>query len=189
MELKDKHSIRVISRAIHFIEQFCKEDTGLKEHIESELAGLLLNIPEEQPSAPVSVDERQLQSILIDLETGAIDKYAAFDLIQTLFAQFASQPQKMINEEIELSMTHIFENTKRIHGNSESIDWIKVAIHRSAEYLTHASQSQSKQEYHRLASQVTDEEIEASIMIRGEMADYVTGYIAGAKAMRDNKIK
>ncbi len=29
----------------------------------------------------------QLQSILIDLENGALDKYAAFDLIKTLFAQ------------------------------------------------------------------------------------------------------
>jgi len=30
-------------------------------------------------------NEKQLKSILIDLETGAIDKYAAYDLITTLF--------------------------------------------------------------------------------------------------------
>jgi hypothetical protein len=33
------------------------------------------------------------------------------------------------------SMEKIFENTKRIHGNSEAIDWIKVAIHKSASYI------------------------------------------------------
>lgn len=39
-------------------------------------------------------------------------------------------------EKIIESLTYIFENTKRIHGNSEAIDWIKVAIHKSAEYLS-----------------------------------------------------
>lgn len=35
--------------------------------------------------------EKQLKSILIDLETGEIDKYAAFDLIQTLYKDLACE--------------------------------------------------------------------------------------------------
>lgn len=38
-------------------------------------------------------------------------------------------------KEIIQSVESIFENTKRIHGNSEAIDWQKVAIHKSVEYI------------------------------------------------------
>lgn len=38
-------------------------------------------------------------------------------------------------KEIIQSVEYIFENTKRIHGNSEAIDWQKVAIHKSVEYI------------------------------------------------------
>jgi hypothetical protein len=37
--------------------------------------------------------------------------------------------------EIVKSVEHIFENTKRIHGNSEVIDWQKIAIHKSVSYI------------------------------------------------------
>lgn len=32
----------------------------------------------------------------------------------------------------------IFENTKRIHGNSDAIDWMKVASHKTATYFSDA---------------------------------------------------
>jgi len=38
-------------------------------------------------------------------------------------------------EEIIQSVEYIFENTKRIHGKSEAIDWQKVAIHKSVSYI------------------------------------------------------
>jgi len=41
----------------------------------------------------------------------------------------------MEKKEIISVLEEVFENTKRIHGNSESIDWIKLAIHKSASFL------------------------------------------------------
>jgi len=38
-------------------------------------------------------------------------------------------------EEIIQSVEYIFENTKRIHGNSEALDWQKIAIHKSVSYI------------------------------------------------------
>lgn len=38
-------------------------------------------------------------------------------------------------EEMALSIENIFKNTKNIHGNSKSIDWIKVASYKAAGYL------------------------------------------------------
>ena len=38
-------------------------------------------------------------------------------------------------EEIIQSVEYIFENTKRIHGNSDAIDWQKIAIHKSVSYI------------------------------------------------------
>ena len=38
-------------------------------------------------------------------------------------------------EEIIESVEYIFENTKRIHGNSEALDWQKIAIHKSVDYI------------------------------------------------------
>lgn len=48
------------------------------------------------------------------------------------------QPIEPINKERVIeAMEHIFANVKRIHGNSEALDWIKIAIHRSAEYISY----------------------------------------------------
>ena len=44
---------------------------------------------------------------------------------------------KTLQEQIAENIEHIFDNTKRIHGNSEALDWIKIAIHRSAEFIYH----------------------------------------------------
>jgi hypothetical protein len=38
-------------------------------------------------------------------------------------------------KEIIQSVEYIFENTKRIHGNSEALDWQKIAIHKSVSYI------------------------------------------------------
>lgn len=38
-------------------------------------------------------------------------------------------------EKIIEVMEYVFANTKRIHGNSEAIDWQKVAIHKSADAI------------------------------------------------------
>ncbi len=35
------------------------------------------------------------------------------------------------------NIEHIFRNTERIHGKSEAIDWVKVASHKAAEWITH----------------------------------------------------
>ena len=38
-------------------------------------------------------------------------------------------------EEIAKAVEYIFENTKRIHGNSEALDWQRVAIYKSVSYI------------------------------------------------------
>lgn len=37
--------------------------------------------------------------------------------------------------EIIQHMINIFDNTKRIHGKSTTLDWVKIAIHNSVEFL------------------------------------------------------
>jgi hypothetical protein len=46
--------------------------------------------------------------------------------------------QFLDKDKVNKAITHIFDNTKRIHKESKVIDWVKVAIHKSAEYLCHA---------------------------------------------------
>jgi hypothetical protein len=41
----------------------------------------------------------------------------------------------MKTEEISEAIELIFKNTERIHGNSDGLDWIKIASIRSAKYL------------------------------------------------------
>ena len=57
------------------------------------------------------------------------------------------------------------------------------------EYYTNEIIRAMQEYYKSKLAKITDEDIEASLMIRGEMADYVVGYIEGAKAMRNGKIK
>ena len=38
-------------------------------------------------------------------------------------------------EEIVNTVEYIFENTKRIHGNSEALNWQKIAIYKSVSYI------------------------------------------------------
>jgi hypothetical protein len=44
-------------------------------------------------------------------------------------------PPPMSKSDIADSIEHIFKNEERIHGKSESIDWIKLAAHKAASYL------------------------------------------------------
>jgi len=64
--------------------------------------------------------------------------------------------KSLTKEQIIESMTYIFENTKRIHGNSEAIDWIKVAIHKSAEYITQESEEKKTADVYKFSDRLDE---------------------------------
>jgi len=71
---------------------------------------------------------------------------------------------KTKEEELIEAMESIFTNTERIHGKSEALDWIKIAIHRSAEYINRVLYASEQ-------CQKRDELLEISFRLIGEVID------------------
>jgi hypothetical protein len=50
-------------------------------------------------------------------------------------------------EELANSIENIFKNTKRIHGDSDVIDWAKLAAHKTATFLEAKSKEEAQERY------------------------------------------
>jgi hypothetical protein len=69
------------------------------------------------------------------------------------------------------SIEHIFKNVQRIHGNSEALDWIKIASSRVAEYLSHQQPEKtvfiSDEEIESFATKMTQDPVRWNYLVDG----------------------
>jgi len=100
--------------------------------------------PVNESGKAIIVDEKWLKNIIIkfqewQLEHGILNANFAHNVVANKFLNLMEPQVKTIDLNPDI-IESIFKNVERIHGNSEALDWIKIAAHRTVEHLKHSKQ-------------------------------------------------